>query len=105
MRVAIDDTISARAWPEFAPAPVVLPDFRPIVEAIAPRRTGEEIWLYLQRTERAVNLLRTAAATPGNPLWNYLYRLQRFTPEADRPEALRSAARTALWRAITAETN
>lgn len=78
-------------------------DYRSLIETITPRRTGEGVWLYLQRAERGASLLRQAAATPGNPLHNYLTRLAPFTPPADRADALRTAARKALQQCLLAE--
>ena len=71
-------------------------DLRALVLELSPRRTGEAIGVYQARIARNVSLLISAGLEPGNPLHRYLTRLQPFTSAADRPHALRHAAREAL---------
>lgn len=73
-------------------------DLRALVAELSPRRTGEAIGIYEARIARSVSLLISAGLEPGNPLHRYLTRLQPFTSAADRPHALRHAAREALLR-------
>jgi len=69
-----------------------------LARELSPRHTAEPIRLYETRIERNANLLLSAGQEPGNPLRRYLTRLQPFTSAADRPLALKHAAREALTR-------
>lgn len=69
-----------------------------LARELSPRRVGEAIGVYELRIQRNTNLLISAGLEPGNPLHRYLTRLQPFTSAADRPHALRHAAREALLR-------
>jgi hypothetical protein len=69
-----------------------------LARELSPRRVGEGIGVYELRIQRNTNLLISAGMEAGNPLHRYLTRLQPFTSAADRPQALKHAAREALQR-------